>query len=134
MCYQIIAIFIFISGLSLSSPSFADDISLITLHPSFSQSLMTECSRYMYSLQWRYEFNHTESGVVTFSEFKPLHLAAMQSQKWVLGDIVDELYEYRNLGVLKSTSVPFLLILMITSKRHKRRLVRFFHSALTGVK
>ena len=50
-----------------------------------------------------YEFNHTKSGVVTFGESKPLHLAAMQSRKWVLGDDnVDELYEYRNLGVLKN--------------------------------
>ena len=71
-CYAI-----FISGLSLSCPSFADDISLITLHAYFLQSLTTKCFRY--SLQWRYEFNHTKSGVVTFGESKPLHLAAMQS-------------------------------------------------------
>ena len=57
----------------------------------------------MYSLQWRYEFNHTKSGIVTFGESKPLHLAAMQIRKWVLGDDnVDELYEYKNLGILKS--------------------------------
>ena len=37
-CYAI-----FINGLSLSSPSFADDISLITLHASFLQSFMTKC-------------------------------------------------------------------------------------------
>ena len=62
---------------------------------------MTESFRY--SLQWRYEFNLTECGVITFGESKPLHLAAMQSRKWVLGDdIVDELYEYKNLGVLKN--------------------------------
>ena len=86
-CYAI-----FISGLSLSSPSFADDTSLIKLHASFLQSLMTKCFRY--SLQWRYEFNHTKSGVVTFSESKPLHLTAMQSRKWVSGDDnVDEFYE-----------------------------------------
>ena len=61
------------------------------------QFLMTKCFRY--SLQWRYEFNHT-SGVVTFGESKPLHLAAMQSLKWVLGDNnVDELYEYKNIGI-----------------------------------
>ena len=40
-CYAI-----FINGLSLSSPSFADDISLITLHASFLQFLMTKCFRY----------------------------------------------------------------------------------------
>ena len=74
-CYAI-----FINGLSLSSPSFADDVSLIiTLHVFFLQSLMTKCFRY--SLQWRYEFNHTKSGVVTFGESKPLHLADMQSRK-----------------------------------------------------
>ena len=78
-CYAI-----FISGLSLSCPSFADDISLITLHASFLQSLMTKCFRY--SLQWRYEFNRTKSGVVTFGESKPSHLAAMQNRSWVLGD------------------------------------------------
>ena len=62
---------------------------------------MTKCFRY--GLQWRYEFNHTKSGVVTFGESKPLHLAAMQSRKWVLGDDnVDELYEYKNLGILKN--------------------------------
>ena len=92
-CYPV-----FINGLSLSYPSFADDISLITLHPFFLQSLRTECFRY--SLQWRYEFNQTKSEVVTFGESKPLHLAAMQRRKWVLGDDhVDELYEYKYLRV-----------------------------------
>ena len=81
---------IFVDRLSLSSPSLADDILLITLHPSFLQSFMSECFRY--SLQWKYEFIHTEGGIVPFGESKPLHLAAMQSRKWVLGDdIVDEL-------------------------------------------
>ena len=95
-CYAI-----FISGLRLSCPSFADDISLITLHASFLQSLMTKCVRY--SLQWRYEFNHTKSGVVTLGESKPSHLAAMQNRNRVLGDDnVDELYEYKNLGILKN--------------------------------
>ena len=113
-CYAI-----FINGLSLSCPTFVDDISLITLHAFILQSLMKKCFRY--SLQWRYEFNHTKS-VVTFGESKPLHLAAMQSRKWVLGDDnVDELYEYKNLGILKTTSVAFLPTLMITLKRHKRR-------------
>ena len=95
-CYAI-----FISGLSLSCPSFADNISLVTLHASFLQSLMTKCVRY--SLQWRHEFNHTKSGVVTFGESKPSHLTAMQNRNWVLGDDnVDELYEYKNLGILKN--------------------------------
>ena len=62
---------------------------------------MTECFRY--GLQWRYEFNHTKSGAVTFGESEPLLLVAMKNRKWVLGyDIVYELYEYKNLGVLKN--------------------------------
>ena len=114
-CYAI-----FISGLSLSCSSFADDISLITLHTSFLQSLMTKCFRY--SLQWRYEFNHTKSEVVTFAESKPLHLATMQSRKWVLGeDNVDELYKYKNPGIFKNYLDSFSSN-MITLKRHKRRL------------
>ena len=60
---------------------------------------MTKC--FSYSVQWRYEFNHIKNGVVTFDESMPLHLDAMQSRKWVLGDDrVDELYEYKNFGVL----------------------------------
>ena len=78
----------------MAPPSFADDISLITLHPSVLQSFMTESFRC--SLHWRYELNHTKCGVVTFVESKPLHLATMESRKWVLGnDIVKELHEYK---------------------------------------
>ena len=54
-------------------------------------------------MQWRYHFNHTKSGAVTFGESKPLHSAVMQNRKWVLGDDnVDELYEHKNLGILKN--------------------------------
>ena len=67
---------------------------------------MTKCFRK--SFQSRYEFNHTKSGVVTFNESKPLHLAAMQSPKWVLGDDkVDERYEYKNLRILKKYVASF---------------------------
>ena len=131
-CYATI-----VSGSSLSSPSFADDILLITLifHPSFLQSFIW----FRYSLQWRHEFNHTKSGAVTFGESNPLHSAAMQSRKWMsqmmLGDdIVDELYEYKNLGVLKNYAGSFSSTLMITSKRHRRRTVLFFHPTSIVVK
>ena len=82
----------------------------------FLQSLMTACFRY--SLQWGYEFNHTESGAITFGESKPLHLAAMKSRKRVLGDVVvDERYEFKNLGVLKNYIGSFSLKIDYTSKR-----------------
>ena len=55
-----------------------------------------------YGIKWRYEFNHTKSGVVTFGETKQLHSKSMKEREWMLGDaIVNELYEHKNLGVLK---------------------------------
>ena len=55
-----------------------------------------------YSLTWRYEFNHSKSGIVTFGETKAVHHASMNEREWRLGDdIAQELYEYKNLGVLK---------------------------------
>ena len=56
-----------------------------------------------YGIKWRYEFNHTKSRVVTFGETKPLCSKSMKEREWMLGDaIVNELYEYNNLGVLKN--------------------------------
>ena len=90
-----------IDRLSLPSPSFADDIALLAFYPISLTSLMGMC--YKYSTKWRYEFNHTESGVVTYGETKPVHLEEMEELWWILGDgTVDELYEYKNLGVLKN--------------------------------
>ena len=44
-----------------------------------------------------------ECGVVTYGETKPVHFEKMKEHEWILGDgTVDELYEYRNLGVLKN--------------------------------
>ena len=51
-CYAI-----FINGLRIPSPSFADDITLLALHPSFLKTVMSIC--YKYSIKWRYEFNHS---------------------------------------------------------------------------
>ena len=56
-----------------------------------------------YSKKWRYEFNHSKSGVVTFGETKPTHCKSMKDHEWALGDdMVEELYEYKSLGVLKN--------------------------------
>ena len=58
---------------------------------------------YDYSLKWRYEFNHSKSGVVAFGETRLVHYIAMKVRKWILGnDNVNELYEYKNLGVVKN--------------------------------
>ena len=95
-CYSIC-----INSSKLASPSFSDDVSLIALHPSFLTTFMNICHEY--SLTWRYEFNHSKSGIVTFGETKTVHHASMNEREWRLGDdIVQELYEYKNLGVLKN--------------------------------
>ena len=52
---------------------------------------------------WRYDFNHSKSGIVTFGETKPQHFESLKNREWFLGDTkVEELYEYKNLGVLKN--------------------------------
>ena len=95
-CYAI-----FINGLRIPSPSFADGITLFALHPSFLKTFMSIC--YRYGIKWRYEFNHSKSGIVAFGESKSQHFESMKNRVWLLGDtIVDELYEDKNFGVLKN--------------------------------
>ena len=74
-CYSI-----FINSSKLTSPSFADDLSLITLHPSFLMTFMNICHEY--GLTWRYEFNHSKSHIVTFGETKAVHHASMNKREW----------------------------------------------------
>ena len=95
-----------INSLSLPAPSFADDVTLLALFPSFLKTFLNIC--HQYSVTWRYEFNHTKSGVVTFGETKPIHSRLMKERDWTLGDTkVDELYEYKNLGVLRNYAGSF---------------------------
>ena len=95
-CYAIL-----INGLRIPSPSFADDISLLMLHPSFLKMFMNICN--CYGIKWRYGFNHSKSGVVTFVATKPHHFESLKNREWLLGDTkVEELYEYKNLGVLEN--------------------------------
>ena len=58
---------------------------------------------YKYSTKWRYEFNHTKSGVVAYGKTKAVHFEEMKERGWILGDgTVDVLYEYKNRGVQKN--------------------------------
>ena len=89
-----------INKLSLSSQSFADDFSLLAIQPPFLRVLVQMC--FCYSLNWRYEFNNSKSGV-TFGENMVVHCDSMKRREWILGgEIVDEFYEYKNLGVRKN--------------------------------
>ena len=58
---------------------------------------------YACSIKWQYEFNHVKSGIVTFGESKRMHSEAMKEHIWDLGgESVAELYEYKNLAVVKN--------------------------------
>ena len=76
-------------------------MTFLSIHPTFLSSLMNLC--HAYSIKWRYEFNHVKSGIVTFGESKRVHSEAMKERTWFLGgEFVAELYEYKNLGVVKN--------------------------------
>ena len=100
-----------LNSISLTSPSFADDITLLSIYRTFLSTFMNMC--YEYSIKWRYEFNHLKSGIVTFGETKRVHSEAMKVRNWTLGsESVSELYEYKNLGVVKNYTG------ICTSKKH----------------
>ena len=56
-----------------------------------------------YGVRWEYKFNNSKSGIVAFSKTKSQHFISMNKRSWVLGsETVEELYEHKNIGVLKS--------------------------------
>ena len=72
-----------LNSISLTSPSFADDITLLSIYRTFLSTFMNMC--YEYSIKWRYEFNHLKSGIVTFGETERVHSEAMKVRNWTLG-------------------------------------------------
>ena len=52
--------------------------------------------------------NNSKSGIVTFSETKSQHFISMNKRSSILGsETAEELYEYKNLGVLKKYAGSF---------------------------
>ena len=52
---------------------------------------------------WRYDYNQSKSGVVVFGESRVQHYREKQARHWELdGNVVTELDEYKNLGVVKN--------------------------------
>ena len=116
-----------INSLSLPAPSFADDVTLLALFPSFLKTFLNIC--HQYSVTWRFEFNHTKSGVVTFGKNKPIYSRLMKEREWTLGDIkVDELYEYKNLGVLKNYAGSFTSNILYNIEKTRKKAGMIFSS------
>ena len=111
-----------INCLRLTAPSFADDVTQLALFPTFLKVFMNIC--HQYSVTWRYEFNHLKSGVVTFDEAKSVHSRLLTEREWLLGETtINELCEYKNLGVLKNYIVHFPLTLRTTLRKLAKKLV-----------
>ena len=76
-------------------------MTLLTLFPTFLQLLMERA--FHYSQKWRFDYNETKSGVVTFGEHGPHHFREKNNRSWKLGDeVVEESNEYENLGIGKN--------------------------------
>ena len=57
-----------IEGLHLCAPSFADDMTLLSLSITSLKTMIDIC--YKYSCLWRYQYNSNKCAVVTFNESK----------------------------------------------------------------
>ena len=71
-----------VNTLSLPSTSFADDITLLALFPSFPKTFTNIC--FQCGASWRYDFNYTKTGMVTFGESKPIYSRSMTECEWIL--------------------------------------------------
>ena len=87
---------------SLSSPCFADDLTLVSCYPTCLKILIQIA--YEYSCKWRYQFNYDrKTAVVVFGETPVSHSVNMKARQWTVGpDSIYELSEYVNLGVFKN--------------------------------
>ena len=86
---------------------------------------MNICNRY--GIKWRYDFSHSKSGVVTFGETKPHYFESLKNREWLLGDTeVEELYEYKKLGVFKNYVGSFSSNIDDNIDKTKKKLVCYF--------
>ena len=66
----------------------------------------------------------SKSGIVTFGETKPQHFESLKNREWFLADTkVEELYEYKNLGVLENYIGSFSSNIDDNIVRPERKLV-----------
>ena len=106
---------------SLSSPCFADDLTLVSCYPTCLKILIQIA--YEYSCKWRYQFNYDrKTAVVVFGETPVSHSVKMKARQWNVGpNSIYELSEYVNLGVFKNYCGSFDKTLMKISPRQGKR-------------
>ena len=86
---------------------------------------MNICNRY--SINCRYDFSHYKSSVVTFGETKTHHFESLKNREWLPGDTkVKELYEYKDLGVLKNYVGSFSSNIDDNIDKTRKKLVCYF--------
>ena len=84
---------------------------------------------HQYSVTWRYEFNHLKSGVVTFGEAKSVHSRLLTEREWLLDETtVNELCEYKNLGVLKNYIGSFSSNVEDNIEKTRKKAIMIFSS------
>ena len=90
----------------MGSPTFADDMTLLTLFPTFFHLLKDKAFHYSQKCNQNH-CNETKSGVVTFGEHGPQHLREKNNRSWKLCDeVVEESNQYKNLGIVKNKLLP----------------------------
>ena len=88
-----------VEGSSLCAPSFADDMTLLSLSSKALQSMIDIC--YQYSCLWRYQYNASKCAVVTFNESKRSY--SRSSRAWSVGfQEIPEKEEFVHLGLICS--------------------------------
>ena len=94
-----------IEGSSFCAPSFADDISRLSLSSKSLQDMINMCHHY--SCVWRFQYNPIKCAIVTFNEFK--RAFARRSPSWfVSNEDIQEKDEFVHFGFLcdcSSTSI-----------------------------
>ena len=90
-----------IDNLRIGSLTFVDDMTLLSLFPSFLRDLMHEVTQY--SKIWQHDYNQSKSSVVVLGGSRVQLYREKQARHWELdGNVVTELDEYKNLGVVKN--------------------------------
>jgi hypothetical protein len=79
---------------NISAPTVADDMTLVSLSISGLNTMLDICHRY--SKKWRYEYNASKCGIISFNE----HFKIDNNRAFKLGnEVINEVTNYVHLGI-----------------------------------